>query len=135
MGQFNLDSFSVDQNGNVTCGSIIAGAATFSGVVVSGPRTRTRAAKTAAYTITASNDLIAYTAIAAARVVTLPAANAVAAGQVFSVKDEAGAANAFNLTITPAGTDTIDGAASLVISANYGKATFYSDGVSKWFTL
>lgn len=87
---------------------------------------------TANYTILLTDRLIAYTAIAAARVVSLPNATT-CANQVFTVKDEAGNAATNNLTITPGFTQTIDGAATLVINTNYGKVSFYSNG-TQWFT-
>lgn len=51
------------------------------------------------------------------------------------VKDEAGTAATNNITINANGSDTIDGASSIVINNNYGSLALYTDGVSKWFTL
>lgn len=53
---------------------------------------------------------------------------------VFRVKDQGGGGGGNSLTIATEGSETIDGAATLVISANYGVATLYSDG-SNLFTL
>lgn len=78
---------------------------------------------------------IAVTSTAAPRTITLPAASGVPAGRTITVKDESGAAGTNNITVSRAGADTIDGATTKVISANYGSVTLYSDGVSKWFTV
>lgn len=69
----------------------------------------------------------------AATTQTLPAASAVPAGRVLTVKDEGGNAATNSITIARAGSDTVDGGTSAVISSNYGVARLYSDGVSKWF--
>lgn len=95
-----------------------------------------RLAKAANYTVTAADPgTLAITSTAAARTITLPAATVWRPGTQLKVKDESGAAATNNITITRAGTDTIDGANTLVINTNYGKATIYTDGVSKWFTV
>lgn len=52
------------------------------------------------------------------------------AGRVFAVKDGKGDAGANNITVTPAA-GTIDGAATYVISTNYGKAEFTYNG-TEW---
>jgi hypothetical protein len=88
----------------------------------------------ASTTLVANDGIIGVTSTSAPRVITLPAANSVTPGQPYKVKDESGLAGTNNITITPAGGDTIDGASTLVISANYGRATFYSNGVGQWFT-
>jgi hypothetical protein len=60
--------------------------------------------------------------------ITLPAGSA---GRRIMIKDESGNASVNNITITPA-SGTIDGQATLVISANYAAYTLYSSG-SNWF--
>jgi hypothetical protein len=85
------------------------------------------------YQILATDRVVSYTSLSAARVVTLPAANAVNPGQEFIVGDISGSCSATNtLTITRAGSDTIDGATTEIIAAAYGKRRLISDGVSKW---
>lgn len=83
------------------------------------------------YTVTAQDTIVAYTAISAARTVTLPAASSVQIGKQFVVKDESGSCSGGN-TITIAG--TIDGTTNLVLNTAYAKTTFYSNGTS-WFTI
>lgn len=52
-------------------------------------------------------------------------------GRIFTIKDAAGNAGTFNITITPQ-TGTIDTAANYVINANYASIRLYSDGTN-WF--
>ena len=54
------------------------------------------------------------------------------AGRVVIVKDERGTAASANITVSRSGSDTIDGATSVVIATNYGSAAFYSDGANWW---
>lgn len=87
----------------------------------------------AATTLTAANVNVQYTSLTAARIVTLAAASAYAAGQEIVIGDSSGSCSATKtLTITRAGTDTINGATTAVIAAAYGQVTLMSDGVSKW---
>lgn len=73
---------------------------------------------------------------AAATVINLPATNSgnalaiprPGAGAPVTVKDISGAASTYPITINAAGGETIDGAASVVINANYGHITFVSNG-------
>lgn len=94
-----------------------------------------RSAQAGNYTILATDPIyIAVTSTAAPRTITLPAASGVPAGRTFTIKDESGGAATNNITVTRAGSDTIDGATTKVINTNYGVTTVYSDGTSKWFT-
>ena len=79
--------------------------------------------------------VIAVTDTSAARTITLPLANTVSAGWQITVKDESGLAGVNNITISRAGSDTIDGATSAIINSNYGSRTLYSNGVDKWFII
>jgi len=65
--------------------------------------------------------------------ITLPTAE-VRKGRTYTVKDESGAAATNSITVATEGSETIDGAATDVISENYGGKTYYSDG-SNWFEL
>jgi hypothetical protein len=88
----------------------------------------------AAYAMTPANRYVALTTtLTAPRIWTLPAAGAMKTGQAIVVMDEAGGVTSTNtLTIARAGSDTIDGAASYVLTTTSGVAVFRSDGVSKW---
>jgi hypothetical protein len=84
------------------------------------------------YTVLPTDRKVCYTALAAARAVTLPVASSMT-GKVITVKDEAGAAATNNITVSVASSGTIDGASTSVINTNYGFKTYYSNG-TQWFT-
>lgn len=50
-----------------------------------------------------------------------------------TIKDSGGGAGTYNITIDTEGDETIDGAATKVISSNYGVVTLYSDG-NNWLS-
>lgn len=81
-----------------------------------------------AVTISATTDhvMVLNKASGAATVVNLPVG---ATNQEFVIKDGKGDAAANNITVTPAA-GTIDGAATHVISTNYGSATYIYNGTS-----
>lgn len=96
-----------------------------------------------AYTVTATDYLVAYTSLTAGRTVTLPTSQAFMGGSAFGtdsmrqlvVKDETGNAGTSTITITPNGTETIDGVnASVTITTAYGLKRLYADGNGHWFT-
>lgn len=94
---------------------------------------RTRVINDVNSVVTITDGVIQYSAISAARTVTLPAANAVHAGWQLSVVDMSGSASAINtITITPVGADTLVGGPTGIINAAYGGRRVMSDGVSKW---
>ena len=85
-------------------------------------------------TITASvDDVLLGVSGAAAVQIRLPAASGYTAGQYFTVKDEAGNSNNFNITILTTGSDKIDGASSLILQSPFAAVNIYSDGSSKFF--
>lgn len=81
----------------------------------------------------AGETIIGVTSTAAPRAIVLDTDDVVD-GRVIWVKDESGGAGTNNITISTEGAETIDGAATFVISTNYGVMGFYSDG-SNWFTI
>ncbi len=87
----------------------------------------------AAYTVQTTDRLVAYIAISAARVVTLPAAAAFPTGVRLIVVDESGACSATNtITLTRAGSDIINGATTAVVASAYGCVAIESNGSNKW---
>ena len=83
------------------------------------------------YTIAIREDcIIQYNTLTAARVITLPAASTT--GQRITIMDMSGSCSATNtLTINRAGSDTINGATSIVLNAAYGSVTLISNGNGK----
>ena len=96
--------------------------------------TNTRTAVSdAAYAALASDRMIAYTALTAARIVTLSAASAYPTGTRLLVVDESGNASGANtITLNRAGSDTIDGATSAAINVPYGFVGIESNGSNAW---
>lgn len=86
------------------------------------------------YTILAADSYgyIAVNSSIGARLITLPAANAVTAGRFYWVSDVSGNAGTNNITVAAAGADTIDAGSNVAITANYGTVCVVSDGTSKW---
>ncbi len=88
------------------------------------------------YTTLTTDRMIAYAAITAARAVTLPSASAYPAGLRLVVVDELGSCSATNtITLNRAGSDTINGATSAVISMAYGYLSIESNGSNAWTIL
>jgi Major tropism determinant N-terminal domain len=87
----------------------------------------------AAYTVLATDRLVAYTALTAARVVTLPASSGYPTGTRLVVIDESGNCSVTKtLTLNAVGSDTIDGAASAVVNQAYGFIGLESNGTGHW---
>lgn len=88
--------------------------------------TRVVVASGAITVTTADYIVIVNKTVGAASAVAFPAG---VTGQEFIIKDGKGDAAANNITVTPAA-GTIDGAATSVISTNYGSATYVYNGTS-----
>jgi len=93
----------------------------------------------AAYAALITDRLIAYTALTAARIVTLPSAASYPSGARLTVADETGACSTTNtITIARAGSDVIAGGAvsgtatSAVLNTPFAELTLESNGVSQW---
>jgi hypothetical protein len=87
----------------------------------------------AAYTALATDRMVAYTALTAARVITLPASSAYPTGTRLLIVDETGACSVTKtLTLNAAGTDTVDGAGSAVVNQAYGFIGIESSGAGAW---
>ena len=85
-------------------------------------------------TITASTSAKIMGVSAAAELeIRLPAAAGYSAGQFFTIKDEAGNADTYNITILTTGGETIDGSISIVLESPHAAVNIYSDGTSKFF--
>lgn len=85
------------------------------------------------YTAVATDCWVSLTN-AAAKTVTMPAANAVPAGAMVHLLDGAANASTQNISAARAGTDTINGGTTnvAVVTSNNAHSTCVSDGSSKW---
>ena len=63
----------------------------------------------------------------------LPVASGFAAGQYFTVKDEAGNAGTVSIKITSSAADTIDGQTSIFLESPFAAINIYSNGSNKFF--
>jgi hypothetical protein len=85
------------------------------------------------YSAQTTDRSIAYTAITAARTVTLPAAASYPTGTQLLVVDETGSCSATKtITLNRAGSDTINGAAAAVMSSAYAYIAIESNGANAW---
>jgi hypothetical protein len=85
-----------------------------------------------------STDAIIGCNHSAATTIRLPPASDCGSGQYFIIKDEAGVAGTYNITISGSaspGTDTIDNQLGFVLSNNYGAVTIYRGGASGKFFI
>lgn len=98
---------------------------------VAGPIATAIATKTAAYTIGAGDSVILGNATAGAFTVTLPTAVGIA-GRQYIIKKIDSSANA--VTLDGAGSETIDGAATVALSAQWARSTVVSDGAN-WLLI
>ncbi len=78
--------------------------------------------------VTGDDAIIGVTDTSAARTITMPAAPAFI-GQVWTIKDESGAASTNNITVDGNG-NLIDGAATILIDTNYGSINLYWNGTN-----
>ncbi|MCA9058609.1 MAG: hypothetical protein KDA85_08920 [Planctomycetaceae bacterium] len=95
------------------------------------PPLRFMVSKTAAYTITTSDDIVLCDATGAAFTVTLPTAVG-NTGRQLVVKRLNSGSNA--VTVAAAGSETIDGASTVSLSTQYQVITMVSDG-SNWAVI
>jgi len=74
------------------------------------------------------------TALTAPRIITLSAADTLQDGDRLIVQDESGAAGTHTITITANGTDTINAAATVTITTNFGRRELVKRGKGQWFS-
>ncbi|HEY1944127.1 MAG TPA: hypothetical protein VGH40_18595 [Roseiarcus sp.] len=122
-------SFKVSPNGSSWTTAIALDAAT-GAATFANQRT---AVADANYAALPTDRLVAYTALTAARTVSLPPASAYPPGQHLVVVDESGACSATNtITVSRAGSDTINGVASIAIASAFGAVMLESNGANAW---
>jgi hypothetical protein len=84
-------------------------------------------------TVPAKGGFVRVVGAAGAKTVNLPALTSVKTGTRVIVKDSSGTAAGGTITITPNGTDTIDGAATATITTNYGVVRLFATGsAGRW---
>lgn len=89
---------------------------------------------TAAYTALLNDFALGAKTSGGAFAVNLPKSSMAGMGKTYIIKDAQGSASVNNITITPNGTETIDGATTLLISTNFDAKYLITDGAN-WFTL
>ena len=110
----------VDANGNI--------------IVTSSPGGISYSRKALTATATASvNDTLIGVSASAAIDIRLPSAASYVNGQYFLIKDEAGNANIYNITIKASGSQTIDGETSIILESPYASVNLYANGSNKFF--
>ena len=85
------------------------------------------------YSLATTDYLLGITSLSYAPSVGLPRPSLVGPGKNFIIKDEVGGAATTTITVRSAGEENIDGAATSIITTNYGLKRFYTDGAN-WFT-
>ena len=116
----------VDVNGNIVVTSSLGGGGGGGGISYS------RRAITSTATASIEDTLIGVSASAAIDI-RLPSAGDYVNGQYFVIKDEAGNANVYNITIKTSGSQTIDGETAIVLESPHVSVNLYSNGSNKFF--
>jgi hypothetical protein len=86
------------------------------------------------YTVLITDTVIDANVTAGVIQLLLPAVSTANEGRVITVCDVAGLAATSNITITPSGANTIDGAASLVLNRGYAQVNLRSNGTTGWYS-
>ena len=85
-------------------------------------------------TITSSvDDMILAVSASSALDIRLPSASTFVNGASFVIKDEAGNADDYNITIKTTEPDKIEGSASIDLQSPFGAVNIYSNGIDKFF--
>ena len=107
---------------------------TFDGSVlnISGGVVHKRRAVASNYTASSSDFIIGVSASAVLDIL-MPKASDLSSGQTFTIKDEGGNANSYNITVNMSGSDSVDGASSIVLESPFAAVNLYTDGSSKFF--
>ena len=127
---FTTSSIQVGSNATPANTLSVAGSSYLSGAVVF-----KRALITTNYTVTTSDHYLGVNSPGSIIKLTLPLASNMTDGQTIVVKDEAGTANSYNITISNSvgSADTIDGQNLIVLESPYASVRLYCDGINKYF--
>jgi hypothetical protein len=102
-------------------------------LVVNGGLTFSRRYSTQSITASTNDFYIGMNSTNAPLSVTLPSADLLGNGQAYVVKDEGGASNTNNITISASGSQTIDGSNSIVLESPYASVQLYCNGNDKFY--
>ena len=107
------------------------------GAISAMPPPATRTVTATPITVTAADQIILVDTVTinAAVSVVLPAASTMTGLRPVTIKDLTGGAGAHNITITPNGSEKIDGLSSIKISGNYGAFTIKPITTGGWAIL
>ena len=85
-------------------------------------------------TITASaTDHFIGVSASSAIIVQMPGAETLSSGQLFVIKDEAGNAGNYNITVKSSGSQTIDGESAIILESPFASVNLYTNGSNKFF--
>ena len=84
------------------------------------------------YNILLTDSTVAVRDVNISRSVVLPPASLAGKGKIYFVKDISGSALTTSITISPFGTETINGDTTTAVNTNYGFVSLFTDG-TKWF--
>ncbi|MFA5130682.1 MAG: hypothetical protein WC477_07290 [Patescibacteria group bacterium] len=121
--------------GMLSIASVIA-AATISSLTLSGKFVVHRTyVNTSSYSVLATDYYLAASSTSLAVTINLPAVTSTPAGRMLIIKDKNGSAATHNITISPYGGNTIDGATSFVLDKTTSSVSLINDAVGNWETL
>lgn len=87
------------------------------------------------YTVISETELIFADSTLGAIEILLPSIASTNAGRRISVRDQMGTAAIYTITLTPAGSDTIEGEVELVMDTTKDAVTLESNGLSDWAVI
>ena len=125
---FTTSSINIGSNATPTQTLNVKGTSELSGGLI-----YKRVLKTSNYTITVSDYFIGANTTSNIIKFTLPDAAATSDGQTWIFKDEGGAANTNNITISGSGSQTIDGANQVILESSYASIQLYSNGIDRFY--
>lgn len=113
-------------------GSAVLGTTTSAHQIIGSQRWTVRSLSANLVVDTTTTDMIILVDTSAARSITLPSATS---GRILIIKDKTGSASTNNITITRAGSESIEGvAANYVFATDWGYLTLVCDGTN-WFIV
>jgi hypothetical protein len=101
--------------------------------VLTAPHAGPYSAKSGAYTATALDRIITVTNVGSTYALTLPAASGMVKGFELTIKKTD--ANTNQITVTPSGSDKIDGASTFALAAQYKYIHLCCDGSTNWYNI